>query len=577
MKVYNKLKTHKKILHNKKKVYKNKTHKKKLNKKIKKIKYKGGSVCPKSGFHQYEGQCWNDAMMMILCYSTGISDKIQEFFVYIKKKTEGNTTNETKQFIHEIIDRIDTIEHKKQFFYLLPINIDNDNKEQCDTFKKASKDYITNMYLRYINEQAFNRISRPPLQRQISMDVSLGCSRANNAIQNMNRIKQTEVGAGGEPIKSNITICIINYFILNLVIVNDEIVLPINNAELSLLNVNYVRQNNDTIIETSVMLEGKSLLSDKTYNDLYNDINILKNPQNTYSAINLSVGNQYIKRDHDQFLLNGGAHAISFFSCNNINYYYNDNGITSDNQLNVLYEIDWKSKFIDYLTKICEINKTFLDENKQFQIMNKKYLITDIECENVLTCGDLVSYIKKYNLQRVGLYKVNEDINKIGVEKINNYKEKFPEFTKKINEFKTIMNFNTSFLSEIENSTLLYEPTGNNTYAYKIIGIEIIVKKPYNFESLCDNITNIYSTTLTENIRELYDKDLLLNNLIKILQYTFDLFCTPKYNNKENANIFKKVLTFRGIFNEEIKQVFPDSGETILAELKKFDIELSSP
>jgi hypothetical protein len=51
------------------------------------------------------------------------------------------------------------------------------------------------MYLRYINEQAFNRISRPPLQRQISMDVSLGCSRANNAIQNMNRIKQTEVGA----------------------------------------------------------------------------------------------------------------------------------------------------------------------------------------------------------------------------------------------------------------------------------------------------------------------------------------------------------------------------------------------
>ena len=44
------------------------------------LELKGGAHCPRLGFHQYTGQCWNDAFQMIILYSNEISEPIQKMF-----------------------------------------------------------------------------------------------------------------------------------------------------------------------------------------------------------------------------------------------------------------------------------------------------------------------------------------------------------------------------------------------------------------------------------------------------------------------------------------------------------------
>ena len=95
-----------------------KNTKNKINKRNKKI-LRGGAKCPTTGFHQHSGECWNDSMMMNLCYSNGIGDKIQTFFQFVKSTTvEEKTNDEIKEIIKKILSECDEKEYKEQYFFL---------------------------------------------------------------------------------------------------------------------------------------------------------------------------------------------------------------------------------------------------------------------------------------------------------------------------------------------------------------------------------------------------------------------------------------------------------------------------
>ena len=123
---------------------------------------KGGANCPKEGFRQHRGECWNDSMMMVLCYSNGIGDRIQAFFDgitqiithYKKQNPYLNSDFLIKDFIKKYIA---LPRHKEEYDYLLPLNLDFYNSEHYKTFEENAIAYIQKMYTRYQNKKEGNR------------------------------------------------------------------------------------------------------------------------------------------------------------------------------------------------------------------------------------------------------------------------------------------------------------------------------------------------------------------------------------------------------------------------------------
>lgn len=194
--------------------YKNKY----LKYKIKYLKLKnmyGGedicSTCPKVGFSNHLGECWNDTMMTLLCYTDGISNHIQDLF-------DNNDFN---------IDRCMSFnDTHDEYNYLLPLNIHNKNDIK---FKRSAYRYISNMMHRYRNDKLELLINR-----QDSIDYSITCSESNYDIVNTNRhlIKPWDIDNnkhGGTYRNDMITTNIVNYFLMNYPPIFDEVDLSHSN------------------------------------------------------------------------------------------------------------------------------------------------------------------------------------------------------------------------------------------------------------------------------------------------------------------------------------------------------------
>ena len=201
---------------------KNKQYHNQINKnKSKTRKHRGGAstVCPKVGFHQHIGECWNDSLMMILCYSNNICDSVQYFFNYITDIKNDTPNVPIYMIVEKIINMYDTPKHKSKYSFLCPNNIDPDNPEEFNMFKNHAIDYISNMYNRFILDQQRGDVTRPRLMYDKSMDTSLACAEANYNIANINltakKMYNNESHTGTQ-INSIITVSCINYFIITL-------------------------------------------------------------------------------------------------------------------------------------------------------------------------------------------------------------------------------------------------------------------------------------------------------------------------------------------------------------------------
>ena len=486
----------KNIKNKNKKITKNMSLRKyKKTKKTKKLR--GGANCPKTGFHQHKGECWNDTMMMILCYSNGISEKVNEFFQYITANTTGKTNEEIKAYISDEINKIDTPVHKNTYYFLLPLTIDIDNPAQYYTFKQAAVDYISNMYLRYINETKYINVDDSPskklLTRQLSVVVSEACSKANYDLMNLNINKDSLQVYGsaanthsGSYINDIFTISIINYFIMNFNINEDKNLITFLNSKLTRFP--------DSFYNIKIQKPGGSFITEQEMNDLTEMIQLLKT--NNELSLKLALTRSDLS----------GGHAISFFTCNqeiepnNKNYYYNNNGIEKGNHDILLYEVDWKTYLINKFELMIKYNTFFLQKNNNFQNKNNEQLLA------------LTDNIK----DRIQFYETN----------FANYKTYIQQF----------IDYNIINIPDVARTSLT-DYTRNS--------IQAITKENYNLE-------NLYYTISTLPIEDLFihystNTPLLIKNLSKIITFMLSNFPTDDENNIKIY--FKLVVSIYSTYN----------------------------
>ena len=112
----------------------------KYKKKYFQLKMSGGANCANMGFTQHQEECWNDSLSMIFCYCDGIGETIQEIF-----RSEESFT--------EFITNIDINELNGIPLELLPPNFDLDKEDDKKKLLHLSKEYIKELYKRYLNEK----------------------------------------------------------------------------------------------------------------------------------------------------------------------------------------------------------------------------------------------------------------------------------------------------------------------------------------------------------------------------------------------------------------------------------------
>ena len=388
-------------------------------------KQKGGANCPKEGFRQHLGECWNDSMMMVLCYSNGIGDRIQAFFdgitqIQARYKKQNPYLNSDFLIKDCIKKYIALPRHKEEYKHLLPLNLDFYNSEHYKTFEENAIAYIQKMYTRYQNKKEHPLDSPPPIAPDVknpkphqknlkkikSYNSSISCVKANYDVYNINKISKRDYSFekhGGTISNSIITLCMVNYFLINLQLPPKEEAYPrnfedivINEAEdRKFIDLNYVellpytyivfikrklyeymKMKNSTPAEKKLQTEKFS----KTLEILINIPLFIDKYKKTIELLSkftsLLISISY-ETDKVEDLVDGG-HAVSFFKCNDKLNYFNDNFdlVRSDN-LNIaetyhneiVDQLKQKIKFNDEYNKLKEEKKnklkTLMDEKKR--------------------------------------------------------------------------------------------------------------------------------------------------------------------------------------------------------------------
>ena len=391
---------------------------------------KGGANCPKEGFRQHRGECWNDSMMMVLCYSNGIGDRNQAFFhdvtqIQARYKKQNPYLN-SDFIIQDCIKKYIALpRHKEEYKHLLPLNLDLDNPNDYKTFEENAIAYIQNMYTRYQNKKEHPLDSPPPIAPDVknpkthqkslkkikSYNSSISCVKANYDVYNINKKKAQPYSFdkhGGLFLNQIITICMINYFLINLIIsaqtksnekfeikveeAKDRKMIDLNYVELLpyIYTVNIIRKIKlDKNILQAIEIRGAVNKQQDAQNDIllfienYNKAKmLLEKYTSLFIDIYYTPNSPQLNTENEEI-----GHVVSFFKCKDEFNYYNDNlqilepGAQYRDSLikKLKYEID---SYNQYETAI-KTTKTYLKENtktprekknklKQFLIDNNK-------------------------------------------------------------------------------------------------------------------------------------------------------------------------------------------------------------
>jgi hypothetical protein len=239
----------------------------------------------------------------------------------------------------------------------MPINIEPENYQ---LYLKLSEDYINSLYERYINDKQPTKVpikNKPVsptrswadvaaipqvLVRQESISMSLGCVKSIYDISNINNIspmKYTYKSHSGLEYHDYVTVATINYF-------------------LSSYNTNKYIELDKYIIDG--MIVGK-------ISYIIKNLEILKYNIYNSHAIILSLIS-----DAEHYSEN---HAVAFITCNNKNYFYDNNGISDSNNMKAV-EFNWKDELIsriDGIIKLFTTNKT----SNIIEIMKRLFSTSD--------------------------------------------------------------------------------------------------------------------------------------------------------------------------------------------------------
>jgi hypothetical protein len=286
------------------------------------------TVCPKLGFHQnptkaYKGTCANDTKLTLLLYSDDLSENIQNMFnAIIKLNGEStleekmtyeefkinyekliNSDEETKERLNVDIDLSDNI-------FFMPLNID---ETDYDYFYDQGLKYIYNVFLRYHNDKKDILHSEKKLQRQASFQENEACMNNLLNITNINAFKKYLIPATNKD--TFVTISVFNYFLMR--------------CKKKFINIREIYFINDI----NQIIELKELIT---------------------LCSNAAIDLQPIDNENSVGHLNG------FIKCNNIEYFYDDNGIEEGDRQKrrTIVEFEWKKKLISICDNIIDMKIT---------------------------------------------------------------------------------------------------------------------------------------------------------------------------------------------------------------------------
>jgi hypothetical protein len=268
------------------------------------LKLKGGAICPNIGFRNHLGECWHDSYSMILLYSDGIGDYIQNLF-------DRNPFSTSEEFINDIIEFGNY--YMPDFF--LPLHIYKNNPDDMSVFNDTAMMYLDNLYKRYINNkrdiQKADKPKKPGmLYRQTSLEETIFCTQ--NIFKLLKyRNKSTDYsydidnhGSGYTDVVFFITY--INYFLLNYILPEER-----TQEKIYKIPTKYVRVE---FFNFLIIFKGAPSIDKNTQ--------IITTLTHINSLIDKSFGVTIDSVSKE----NQESHKQAFFTCSKEDFFYDDNG-----------------------------------------------------------------------------------------------------------------------------------------------------------------------------------------------------------------------------------------------------------
>jgi hypothetical protein len=276
-----------------------------------KTRLTGGAECPTLGFYQHRGECWHDALSMILLYSNGLSENIQAMF--------NSEHFSAEECIQQAIGN-------PQLEFLLPKNIE---PKDYGEFIDYAKVYISQLQSRYLNDKLpikpitkIKNIEPEAIKlfRKNSIEETMACTNMIFNIANIN-LNESRVrnDINGGNIWHNITVILLfNYFLLNyLPNYLPKQLDPVRQLKFINMNIIYIYQRDidypNIVSLIDFLIKGLLVLNTKLDNcigifvDLRNRLELDINTVRTEAKI---IG-----------------HAVAFIKCDDKLYFYDDNGV----------------------------------------------------------------------------------------------------------------------------------------------------------------------------------------------------------------------------------------------------------
>jgi ankyrin repeat protein len=321
------------------------------------LKMNGGVKCPIIGFHQHMGECWHDALSIMLLYCDGIGENAQKIF-------DATNGGELELEINgQKISKLDILGDEIPQD-LLPINFELDNQDDKKKFIKYAIQYITNLYSRYSNDtkpmekklELELPLVLPHFTRQNSFFSSLFCIKNIYGIvnhNNDNEILYSSLGSkhGGHDIHTISTLNLFSYLLLNDPTIEKKYYLY--SHEFNLEKIFNIYKSKKEVLSLITAIKNNIQKTDCIY------ISSMSHKKKRYrEEIYKEYEEKLIFDKQTSELDRTSGHAQCFFTCGGEEKYYDDNGvhryrdITKNDKDKLIIPFQWKKYLIDIIQEI---------------------------------------------------------------------------------------------------------------------------------------------------------------------------------------------------------------------------------
>ena len=480
--------------------------------KSKYLKLKGGVNCPNVGFRNHLGECWHDSYSMVLLYSDGISEIIQNIF-------DHNPFSTSEELINNILEFGNY--YMPEFF--LPIHIYNRNVQDMTIFNETALMYLENLYKRYINnKREVKPVDKPmdskTLYRQTSFQETILCTQNIYKLlkyRNLSKEYSYDINEHGS-INTDIVFYItyVNYFLLNYILPEKRTQELIDKSPTKFVNIE--------ICSLLQLFKGEPSISKNT--------NIITSLTNINSLIDKSLGITICSISNR----NQDPHQQSFFTCSGEDYFYDDNGFYKEEEAKAVEEAKSREETKGTEELEEEIRKKF--EKHPQRIADDKYIL-DTMCkfnwrtylkqtiakviEKLTQANNGTINLSSYDELRISFSNLYHGYDRTQIETVKPVTYNISDSTHP-DDISYIYSLNFLILENLEGVDLNEKMEQFYNINYNTL-VKVATHKFYNFEIDIEKIANLI---INENVRELeillklkmFDDLKIIRNLLRFAQ-----------------------------------------------------------